>query len=56
MGEFQKRYNKAAYGKPVAKPKAGGLIDAGSRIGTRIVQLVYLRPPAYGYRVATKRK
>ena len=40
---------KAAYAKPRDIKGAGMVINAGSRIGTRIVQMVYLRPPVYGY-------
>lgn len=50
------RYNRAAYGKPREIKGAGKVINAGSRIGTRIVQIVYLRPGAFGYRVATGQK
>lgn len=41
---------KIAYGKPKEIKGVGGLINTGSRIGTRIVQLVYFRPPLFGYR------
>jgi hypothetical protein len=44
------RLQKAAYGKDIKG--AGGIINAGSRIGVKIVQLVYLRPPIYGYKKA----
>lgn len=49
-------YRKVAYGKPKNVKGAGKLLNTGSLIGTRIVQYVYLRPPAIGYRAATGKK
>lgn len=40
---------KAAYGKPKNIKGAGKVLNAGARIGTKIVQLVYIRPGVYGY-------
>ena len=47
-------YKKIAYGRPKDIKGAGGLINTGSRVGVRIVQWVYLRPPLYGYRKGKK--
>ena len=51
-----KRFDKIAYGKPKEYPKSGKVINTGSRIGTKIVQLVYFRPVAFGARFGKARK
>ena len=50
------RFRKAAYGKPKDIKGAGKLINVGSRIGTKIVQVVYLRPEVWGYDKAMGRR
>ena len=50
-----KRFNKIAYAKPKEIKGAGTVINTGSRIGTRIVQVVYFRPVAFGMRGFKKR-
>jgi len=53
VSSFGKRYAKIAYGKPKDIKGAGKVINVGSYVGTRIVQYVYFRPEAAGYRLAT---
>jgi hypothetical protein len=49
------RYTKLAYGKPKDIKGAGKIINTGSKIGAKVVQLVYLRPSAYGYKLGSKK-
>ena len=44
---------RVAYGKPKKKaPVAGGLVN----FGVKVVQVVYLRPPAWGFRKGSGKK
>jgi hypothetical protein len=51
--KIAKRFEKAAYGK-TRNIYGGGILDAGSNIGTKIIQLMYLRPGIWGYRKVRK--
>jgi hypothetical protein len=53
---FAQRYDRIAYGAPKELKNAGPLTNAGANIGTRIVQYVYFRPEAAGYRLATGKR
>lgn len=52
-----KSYNRIAYGMAPLKIKKGpgsSLIQGVSKVGVRVVQYVYLRPPKYGYSIGRK--
>ena len=46
------RWKRVAYGKPKDVKGVGTLMNVGSNVGTRIVQVFWLRPPAAGYKIA----
>ena len=52
-GESIVTYHRLAYGR-VSTPKAGKLIDVGSNVGLKIVQIVYVRPIGWGYKKGSK--
>jgi len=49
------RFEKMAFGKPKDIKGVGKVINTGSRIGTRIIQGLFLRPGVYGYRAVKKK-
>lgn len=51
-----KYLDRVAYSEPKRFPRSGSLIDAGSRIGTKLVQVIYLRPVAFGARLGKRRR
>jgi hypothetical protein len=50
------KFRKLAYGKPKNIKGAGKVINAGSRIGTRLIQITALRPEIWGYDKARGKK
>jgi hypothetical protein len=51
-----KRLHKLAYGKTPDKPGAGKLINWGSNVGTKIVQIAYFRSTLGGYKAGRGKK
>lgn len=43
-------WERAAYRRPKSIPKSGVVIDVGSGVGTRILQVMYVRLPLKGFR------
>ena len=46
-------YKRVAYGK---LKKRVGIVDGLSDFGVKVVQVVYLRPPGYGYKKGRGKK
>jgi len=49
---FERKVNTLATKKPKSYPKSGKLINAGSYVGTKIVQLTTVKPLNYGLKKA----
>lgn len=49
MAKTINKIRKAAYGRPKSYARAGKIINAGSLLGVRIVQVTSLRPFVRGY-------
>jgi hypothetical protein len=52
---FERKYRKIAYGEPKDVKGAGKLLNTGARVGTKIVQFIYLRPEYVGYKAGRRK-